>query len=195
MKHVNQIKIAVWHANEHEREKIVTVLHDLGGQHVLEGAAPDELIELVRSDKDVGLIICGARLGRETQLGVFDGDSGATKSASHLSPPCGLVSGSSRIVERSHYGFLGRAHSLDRVINNGSFGALSLCAIRRIRSGSARSESGVRASKTDRTGKGCNHATAGHDEESAYQHLRRRAMDDRVKMVVAAERVLTTDVV
>ncbi len=184
------MKFAVWHENENVREQIITICHAAGFDDSICGYQGYELLELAKRENGLGLIICGFRLGDVNAVDIL-----LEISKVRLLPAI-MVSDSVSISEVEE---LSRDHVMAYInepIREVDLKSNIHIVLHRFRQFQELEHEVVALKEALESRKLIERAKAfimrrdGVDEGCAYQQLRKLAMDQRVKMVVAAERVL-----
>lgn len=184
------MKIAIWHDDEKVREQIIECCHDIGFDDLAVGYQGNELVELATREHALGLIICGLRLG----------DIDAVESLLQISKirllPAIMVSGD---VLMSEVQELLRDHVMAYInepIRDVDLQSNIHIVLHRFQQFQELEHEVVALKEALESSRLIERAKAvimrreDVDEGCAYQRLRKLAMDQRVKMVIAAERVL-----
>lgn len=183
-------KVAIWHENDRTRTTLCSAIRSLNHQVGYEGTEGSELIERVVADPEIDLILCGLKLGKK------DGVHCLLEIAKHRPVPAIIAThqNSLKEVEKAL-----EDHVMAYLVEPVSVAELRptihlvlkrFDEFQNLKDEIVTLKEQFEARKTIERAKGVIMRRKDVNEESAYAQLRKFAMDSRIKLIDAAQKVL-----
>lgn len=192
---VGSRSVAIFHPNEETRDTLSSAMKDLGHQILCEGDDGRDLVNCVKENENINLIIAGDRLS------TIDGVSALLEVSDYRNVPAIVVASqrSLEMVERALQDHV-MAYLIEPVSAEEIKPTVYL-VIRRfeqfedLRNEVANLQDLLESRRHIERAKGVLMRKHDIDENEAYSRLRKSAMDQRIKIVDQAKRVLDEEIV
>jgi response regulator NasT len=190
---MSNLQVAVWHRDEKVVKALISATESLGYQISARGTEGDALVQHVQADTSVGLIICGLKLGSSDAVECL------LQIAAERPVPAIVVTNNESLgaVEKALEDHV-MAYLIEP-IRDGELRPTIHLVLRRfeqfkqLHEEVADLKESLITRKQIERAKGVIMRRSDVAEDEAYERLRRLAMDSRIKLVEAADKILKVE--